>query len=60
MEAAMRKLKTLGVLMKEMMQFVKEDKLWWISPILILLVGLGLFIVFVQGSALAPLIYAMF
>jgi hypothetical protein len=60
MEAAMRKLKTLGGLMKEMMQFVKEDKLWWISPILILLVGLGLFIIFVQGSALAPLIYAMF
>ena len=56
----MRKLRTLGGLMKEMMQFVKEDKLWWISPILILLVGLGLFIIFVQGSALAPLIYAMF
>jgi len=56
----MRRFKVVGGLMKEMMQFVKEDKLWWISPILILLVGLGLFIIFVQGSALAPLIYAMF
>jgi hypothetical protein len=56
----MGKFKTVGRLMKEMFDFMNEDKLWWMSPILILLVALGLFIIFVEGSALAPLIYAMF
>jgi len=56
----MGKLRTAGRLLKELTEFMKEDKLWWLSPVIIVLVVLGVFIVFVQGSALAPLIYAMF
>lgn len=40
--------------------FLKEDRTWWLIPIFIALGGLGAFIVFVQGSALAPFIYALF
>ena len=56
----MRKLRTLGRLIRELLQFMNHDKLWWISPILLLLVVMSVFLIVVEGSALAPLIYAMF
>ncbi|MGD2068792.1 MAG: DUF5989 family protein [Gemmatimonadota bacterium] len=40
--------------------FLKARKLWWISPIVILLLLLSLVIVLVEGSALAPFIYTLF
>jgi hypothetical protein len=45
---------------KRVSRFVKKDLIWWISPILILLVLLAVFLVVVEGSALAPMIYEMF
>ena len=56
----MRKLRTLGRLVRELFQFMNQDKLWWMSPILLLLVIMSVFLIVVEGSALAPLIYAMF
>jgi hypothetical protein len=56
----MRRFRTLGRLLRELFQFMNEDKLWWMSPILVLLVLVGTLLIVVQGSALAPLIYAMF
>ena len=56
----MGRFRTLGRLAKELFQFMNEDKLWWMSPILVLLVLVGTLLIVVQGSALAPLIYAMF
>jgi len=47
-------------LAREFVLFMKEDRTWWLAPILIALVGLGSFVVFTQGSALAPFIYALF
>ena len=41
-------------------RFLKARKLWWISPIVILLLLLSLVIVLVEGSALAPFIYTLF
>jgi hypothetical protein len=35
-------------------------KKWWLLPILLLIVLLGLILVFAQGSALAPFIYTVF
>ncbi|HEX8392528.1 MAG TPA: DUF5989 family protein [Longimicrobium sp.] len=40
--------------------FVKVRKLWWLSPLLVILLLLSLLIVAVQGSALAPFIYSVF
>jgi hypothetical protein len=45
---------------KGMRRFIKKDLIWWISPILILLVLIGVFLIVVEGSALSPLIYEMF
>lgn len=47
-------------IIKELWQFLKVRKKWWLAPILIMLVLLGGLIVLTQGSALAPFIYAIF
>lgn len=44
----------------ELWQFLKARKKIWLLPIIMLLLLLALLIVFVQGSALAPLIYTVF
>lgn len=41
-------------------EFLSARKLWWLAPIFILLFLLGLIVVMVQGSALAPFIYTLF
>jgi hypothetical protein len=47
-------------IIKELWQFLRVRKKWWLAPILIMLVLLGGLIVITQGSALAPFIYAIF
>ena len=47
-------------ILKELWGFLKTRKKWWLLPILIMLVLLGLLIVFTEGSALAPFIYTLF
>jgi hypothetical protein len=56
----MARFRTVGRLVRELFDFMNADKLWWMSPILILLLLVGGFLIVVEGSALAPLIYAMF
>ncbi|HPM76816.1 MAG TPA: DUF5989 family protein [bacterium] len=45
---------------KEFFIFLKEEKVWWISPIVLVLLLLSLFIVLTEGSAVLPFIYAVF
>ena len=40
--------------------FVKERKKYWLVPLIIVLLILGLFIVLGGGSAMAPFIYTIF
>ena len=47
-------------ILKEIWQFLKIRKKWWLAPIIILLVLLSLLIVFAESSALAPFIYTIF
>ncbi len=49
----------MGIL-KELWGFMKERKKWWLLPIVIVLVLLGLLIVLTEGSAVAPFIYTLF
>jgi len=44
----------------ELWAFMKVRKKWWLGPIMIFLLLLGVLIVFTEGSALAPFIYALF
>jgi hypothetical protein len=47
-------------LIKELWAFMKVRKKWWLGPIVIMLVLLGLLIVLTQGTAVAPFIYTLF
>jgi hypothetical protein len=47
-------------LLAEFLQFLREEKKWWLAPILIILGLMGIFIVLTESSALLPAIYALF
>lgn len=46
-------------LIAEFIEFLKHNKKWWLLPILIILLGLGL-LVLLSSSAVAPFIYPLF
>ena len=46
--------------LRELAQFLKEEKKYWLAPIVIVLLLVGLLLVVSQGSVLAPFIYTLF
>ena len=47
-------------LLKELYAFLRARKKYWLLPIFLMSALLGALIVFTQGSAVAPFIYALF
>ncbi len=47
-------------LLKDLWDFMKERKKFWLLPIIIVLLLLGVLTVLTQGSAVAPFIYTLF
>jgi hypothetical protein len=47
-------------LLKDLWLFMKERKKYWLAPIIIILLLLGLFLIFGSSSAVAPFIYTIF
>ncbi len=47
-------------ILKEFWEFLKIRKRYWLLPIVITLMLLSALIVFTEGSAVAPFIYALF
>ncbi len=47
-------------LLKDLWNFMKVRKKFWLAPIVVILLLLGGLIVLSQGSALAPFIYTLF
>lgn len=47
-------------LIKDLWDFMRVRKKFWLAPIIIVLLFLGALIVFAQGSAVAPFIYTIF
>lgn len=45
---------------KELWDYVRARKKWWLLPILFFLVLLGLILILGKSSPLAPLIYPLF
>lgn len=43
----------------EFVDFLKDNKKWWLAPIVISILGLGLLVV-LGGTAAAPFIYTLF
>jgi|TARA_B110000008_G_scaffold268794_1_gene297304 hypothetical protein len=47
-------------LIRDLWSFVKHRKKFWLLPIIIVMLLLGVLIVLAQGSAVAPFIYTVF
>jgi hypothetical protein len=47
-------------IVKELIGFMRRYKKWWIGPMMMFLILLGIVLVFAEGSALAPFIYTLF
>jgi len=45
---------------KELWMFLAERKRWWLLPIILMLILLGVLIVLSESTALGPFIYAIF
>ena len=46
--------------LREFWTFLKQEKKYWLAPIVLVLVLFGLLLVFAQGSVVAPFIYTLF
>lgn len=46
--------------LKDLWLFMRERKKFWLAPVIIVLLLLGILIVFGGGSAIAPFIYTLF
>ena len=44
----------------ELFGFLWQRKLWWLLPMLVMLLVFGILLVLAQGSAIAPFIYTLF
>jgi len=47
-------------LLKDLLGFMKNRKKFWLAPLIVALLLLGMLIVLTQGSAIAPFIYTLF
>jgi hypothetical protein len=46
--------------LSEFLDFIRYRKSWWLLPVVIALLVIGILIVAAEGSALAPFIYPLF
>lgn len=44
----------------EIWGFLRVRKKWWLTPIIVMMLLIGVLLIFAQTSALAPFIYAIF
>jgi len=47
-------------LLREVWGFLSERKAWWMAPIIVMLILVGILLVFGQSSSVSPFIYALF
>lgn len=44
----------------ELISFLWHQRLWWLIPMVVVVIAVGMLLVLAQGSALSPFIYALF
>jgi uncharacterized membrane protein len=47
-------------IIRELLSFFWKEKMWWMIPMIIILVLLGVLIIFSQSTPVAPFIYTLF
>ena len=45
---------------KEFLLFLRQEKKWWLMPIILVLLALGAFLLLSSASPLAPFLYPLF
>ncbi len=45
---------------RELISFLWKEKLWWLVPLIGVMVILGILLLLAQGSTIAPFVYALF
>jgi hypothetical protein len=45
---------------RELWSYMRVRKKWWLLPIIVVMLLVGMLLVFAQGSFLAPFIYTVF
>lgn len=45
---------------RQLFRFLWDRKLWWLVPMITVLLLFGTLLVFAQGSAVAPFVYTLF
>jgi hypothetical protein len=60
MTKMLKKIRDAFSLLKEFWMFMRIQKKWWLAPLIIVLLLVGMLIILVEGSAIAPFIYALF
>ena len=46
-------------LLKEFLLFLRQEKKWWLVPLVVILLALGALMVFSSGSVLSPFLYPL-
>ena len=46
--------------LKDLWNFIWENKKWWLFPMILILVLVGFLVVLTAGSAISPFIYTIF
>ena len=59
-EAAREKEKLAMDFLRDLWGFLNQQKKFWLLPLIVIILMLGALMVFVSGSAMAPLIYTLF
>ena len=44
----------------ELLFFLWKKKLWWLIPMIVILVVFGILLIFAQSTGVAPFIYSLF
>ena len=47
-------------LLVELWDFLKVRKVWWLTPIIVMLLLVAVLIIFGQSSAVSPFVYTLF
>lgn len=44
----------------ELLTFFWQNKWWWLTPMILVLLGVGGLVLFAKSSAIAPFVYTLF
>ncbi|OGO35244.1 MAG: hypothetical protein A2W35_11140 [Chloroflexi bacterium RBG_16_57_11] len=60
MKNFLRSMKSNFVVVGELLGFLWQRKLWWLIPMIVILLMFGLLMIFASASGIGPFIYTLF